>query len=273
VAEEIDDTLPEGGEGTVAPEEAQAPEQQQPDELQPSPYDDLAKKMGWVPKDQYKGDPERWRPAEDFILAGRDIQQQTSRELKEIKHTLQTVTRTTASIAEQRIAEERARLSAEYERAVEDGDAKTARQVGQQLDRLEATPATPPPPETQSWTERNAGWFQKNPAATARAFEVCDRLAKLGYGHTEQLQAAEEEVKRTYPELFADQRQPAKQQASVNTPSRDARQPARAKGFHDLPKAAQDVAIDMANRGVVRAEGNLSAQEVYARNYFAQMGN
>jgi len=35
-----------------------------------NPAEERALKMGWVPEDQFKGDPNRWRPAEEFVERG-----------------------------------------------------------------------------------------------------------------------------------------------------------------------------------------------------------
>ena len=32
-----------------------------------------ARKQGWVPEDEWKGDPDKWRPAEEFVERGKNI--------------------------------------------------------------------------------------------------------------------------------------------------------------------------------------------------------
>lgn len=36
-------------------------------------WDAEAREMGWVPKDEFKGDPEKWRPADEFVRRGEEI--------------------------------------------------------------------------------------------------------------------------------------------------------------------------------------------------------
>ena len=33
-------------------------------------YEDEARNQGWKPKDEYEGDPTKWRPAKDFVERG-----------------------------------------------------------------------------------------------------------------------------------------------------------------------------------------------------------
>ena len=32
-----------------------------------------ARKLGWVKQEEWKGDPDKWRPAEEFVERGRNI--------------------------------------------------------------------------------------------------------------------------------------------------------------------------------------------------------
>jgi len=66
-------------ENEEAPEvSAPAPELESEDdnhlEAQVTPeIDKRARELGWVPKDEWRGDPERWRPSDDFVKRGEEI--------------------------------------------------------------------------------------------------------------------------------------------------------------------------------------------------------
>lgn len=236
-----------------------------------SPYADLAKEMGWVPRDQFTGAADDWKPADQFIRDGRDIQRETSRELKTVRAQLDTIAKTSASIVEQQVNERVGELTARYNKAVEDGDPKQAYELAGEIHSLTAQdPAgTPQPsPEAQSWVERNSGWFQKPgfEYATARAIEITNMLQKQGYtDHAQQLKIAEQQLRREHPELFGGQKN-GKPAPGVHSPSSRTSGPSnRAKGFSDMPKAAQDIARDMADRGVIKSTDD------YAKNYFANL--
>lgn len=229
---------------------------------EPDPYAPLAQKMGWVPKDQFRGPPEKWKPAEQFIIDGHSIQQQTSKELREMRQTLDVVSRTTGSIMEQRIAEERARLERLHSEAVEEGDTAGALQIAERLSGMKHAQVPQPASNADEWIQRNP-WFNEDPLAKARAIEISDRLAAAGVPHAQQLEQVERGIRKEFPELFNDQPRSQPKPPAVGQPGSRVSAPSnRAKGFHDMPKAAQDVAKDMLDRGVIP---NLDA---YTKNYW-----
>jgi hypothetical protein len=223
------------------------------------PVSKLAMDMGWVPQDRYKGDPGKWKPADQFIRDGRDIQRDQARDIRELKSTMETVAKTSAQILADRIESEKAKLAEQYNAAVEDGDAKRAFEIGGQIHKLdtqEVPQASGPSPEAQDFAARNAHWFNKDPLATQLAIDVTNKLAR--YPHAEQLRSAEAEVRRVYPHLF----QQGKAPPGVAEGSRVATQARGPKGVKDLPPAARKVAQDMVDRGLIP---NL---EAYATPYF-----
>jgi hypothetical protein len=238
------------------------------DESQPSPYDDLAQKMGWVPRDQFNGPPEQWKPAEQFILDGRDIQRETARELKVLRGTVDTIGRTSATIVQQEVERRMDALRAQHEKAVDEGDTEGALRIADEMGTLKARVSAPAGPSAaaQSFAEENQAWFRKDPLATARALEVTNTLARQGYDEATQLRYAKETVEREYPHLFGkgNNGTPAKPQAGVHAPgSRAAGPGAKAeKKYVDMPKAARDVADDFVARGV------LPDKEAYAKQYW-----
>jgi len=238
-----------------------------------SPYADLAKEMGWVPKDQFNGNPDDWKSPEDFIRAGRDIQRETSRELKSVRSQLDTIAKTSASIVEQQVRERVDELTAKYSKAVEDGDATEAFKLASDIQALKTQGSSPATrqasPEAQAFAERNASWFNKpgHEYATARAVEITNMLAGQGYtDHGTQLRIAEQRLRQEMPELFGGKPMNGKPPAGVNQPSsRTSGASNRQKGFSDLPPEAQKIAADMADRGVIKSKDD------YAKNYFANL--
>jgi hypothetical protein len=235
-----------------------------------SPYADLAQKIGWVPRDQFSGPPEAWKPADQFIIDGRAIQSDTAAQLKAVRAELETVARTSASIVEQQVNDRVAALRTQHAEAVEAGDADQALKIAQTIDTTLATakPAAGPSPEAAAFADRNSTWFQKpgNEYATARAIEICNTLAAQGYkDHGTQLRIAEQRLRQEMPQLFGANGQ-RKDPPGVNAPgSRGAPPSNRQKGFADMPKEAQDIARDMVERKVIKSTDD------YTRNYFANL--
>ena len=237
---------------------------------EPTPYDELAQKIGWVPKDQFQGDPEQWKPAEQFILDGRDIQRTTAAELKALRSTVETIGKTSATIVEQEVSRRTAELTDRYNAAVEDGNATEAFKLASEIHKVQATPAptaNAPGAEALNFADRNKAWFQKDALATATAVDICNRLAAQGYDNATQLDAAEKEVKRLYPHLFGAMN--GKPAPGVNAPGQRAPQGqgSREKGFADMPADAQKVANDMIARGVIKADP-AEAKKRFAENYW-----
>lgn len=246
----------EGDELILTSEDQVQEDQQQPEEGDTPTIEALAQEMGWAPKDDFKGDPEKWKPAAEFIRAGHDIQRNLGKELKGLRSTVDTMAKTSATLFEQQLEAERSKLLAEHDAAVEDGDSKTAFEVARKIDRLEDPAKPKPSAEAGEWAEKHSGWFNKDPLATSLAVETCNKLAHLPVA--EQLEQAERAVKKQFPELFP---APAKRQAAVHESGRQSGKPSGKQGFAHLPPEAQKVALDMEDRlGIGR--------ETYATNYF-----
>lgn len=228
----------------------------------PNPVEALAQELGWTPKEQFRGDPEAWKPADEFIRAGRDIQRNLSRDVKELKQNVGRIVQASTATLEQQLAETRQKLESQHNEAVELGDAPKAREIAVQIDRLESTARqTAIPSEAADFAERNNSWFQKDPLATNLAITIADREARAGRSAAEQVAAAEREVKKRFPELFP---APAKPAPSVAAPpTRAAAASSRAKTFHDLPAEAQAIARDMQDRLGIPTT-------TYVKNYFEQ---
>lgn len=256
-----DEPDPQPGEGEGGGEESNGED---------SPYAELAREIGWRPRNEFTGPPEEWKPPEEFIRAGRDIQQNYRSEIKSLNSKLDTIARTSAAVVQQQIEERWGQLAQAYNKAVDDGDGVTALRLSGELHAL-ATPPAPQAPrpsdEAQSWVQKNSNWFQKPgyEYATARAIEICNTLAAQGYtDHATQLRIAEQRLRQELPQVFNAKN--GKPPAGVHQPGgRGPAQSGRKQGFADLPPEAQKIARDMEERGVIKSKDD------YAKNYFANL--
>jgi hypothetical protein len=229
--------------------------------------EDVARKIGWVPKDEFKGNPDDWKPATDFIISGRDIQRGYATELKGLRSQIDVMARTTADIVKDRLEAQRAELTGRYNELVEEGNAAEAFKVSQRLldidRRVAAPPPGAPPPEVADFVERNKTWYDVDPAATLRAREVSDKLAARGASVADQLQAAERIVRTEFPDLFQGQRNGQRAAPAVHRPgSRSAAPSNKAKTFADLPPDNQKVARMMVENG------SIPDVEAYSKYYW-----
>lgn len=251
----------EGAE-TVEDQFAAADAAGDPEGAETPSIEEIAGRMGWVPKEKFRGEETKWKPADQFILDGKDIQERQSRELRNIRDTVETIKATTASVLQERLAEQAADLSARYASAVEKGDPDETWAAANELMRLRESAAprrAAPAPETNEWVQKNSR-VMNDPLAAQRALQVCDAYARVGQSTVEQLQNTEAVMRREFPHLFEDKAAP-----SVNAPnSRSTAATAKTgKSAADLPREARAVADDLVDRGLIKSADD------YARNYFA----
>lgn len=153
--------------------------------------------MGWVPQDQWKGDPEKWTSAEEYVERGEQvlpILRANNRRLQDDVLTLKTQNDTLAQqlnatraivqglegkfneSLQRQLKEQRASLRADLKDAVEDRDIDREMDIREQLDQLseaerksKETPAKKDPPTP---TDKNPSpkidsqfeaWKQENP--------------------------------------------------------------------------------------------------------------
>lgn len=110
-------------------------------EGEPRDYEAEARAQGWSPKDDFKGDPNRWVDAETFVKRADEMMPLIKAQLKHVRRELEEQKRTTkrfakfAQGAEERI---RAEIRAEMEEAVKSGDLtgfKAAQKRADDLDK------------------------------------------------------------------------------------------------------------------------------------------
>lgn len=243
-----EELAPEGG----APE--LAPEIEQQDET-PEPIVNLAREIGWVPKDEYRGDPDKWKPADQFIKDGRDIQQTTSRELRSLREQMERVAGVTETIVNDRVSAARLQWEAEIAEATEEGDTKRVLDlVGKEPQKTQRAGGDS---TVQSWVAKNE-WFNKDPLAQVRAKELSNKLGHLPV--PEQLAQVERQIRKEFPEHFP---APAKMPPATQTASSRAAAPGnRVKGFADMPQASQQVAIEFEKLNNVKRDD-------FAKQYWA----
>lgn len=165
---------------------------------------------GWVPKDQYKGDPAKWVDASLFIDRGERFNHNLQREVSELKRKLDSFEGT--KIAFKKFHEETlaakdvelktaiGELRLQRSQAIREGDDEVAIQLEDRIDLLkeeqrsvkalpasvEAPPAnrTPGPnpedPVLLEWIEDGNDWFQSDPKLRDYAVALGEDLIKGG---------------------------------------------------------------------------------------------
>lgn len=262
---EENQALDEGKEALVTSEEVvEAPTNEPADET-PEAVIELARKAGWTPKEEFKGNPDKWKPAEDYLLFGKDNARSMSREMRGLRDQLDRLSRTSATIMEDRLAAQEAHWKAIHAKAVKDDDLELAEQaMSKRIEISQAKAAQPTnetPPETADFIERHKSWFGVDPLATAHAESIAEQLARKGHPPAVQLREAERAVRKQFPELFP-QGKPAPGVAAPR--GRTAGTTPRAKGYADMPPESRAMADDYQRRHGVD-------KEAFAKSYWADL--
>lgn len=258
---------PDGVEGEVArPEDTQTPavvEEQSGGDDQAITLEEAAGELGWSPKDQWRGDPDEWKPASAFLKDTVAINKAERRARKNLEDRLTRITRTTDAMLEQVRADERRKVQAEFDAAVDEGDHASAREAAAKLQQIEKS--APADDSVQDFATRNASWWNIDPLATQMAANVSNLAASQGKSPDEQCKMAEEAVRKRFPEYFETEKPKSKGPAEVaEQQGRTARTSTgnRQRGYADLPAEAKAVALKLEKQGVKK--------EAYAEEYWKE---
>jgi hypothetical protein len=237
----------EGGDSQVTTEPTEATQ------AAADPYEELARDAGWSPKEEWKGDPEKWRDPREFIKYGMKRSRESADELRGLKQQVGQIGKAAEVLQRRAVEDARREAEARFASAVENKDHEAARAAREELGRIDTPQQSGPIPEVGDFMTRNASWFGSNRAATALAQSITAQLAAQNVSPAEQLRAAEDAVKADFPHLFGGTRQQVKAPASVSAPgSRAAQTTSRPKAFSDLPAEAQKAGQDFLKRGMVK---------------------
>lgn len=150
-----------------------------------------AKEMGWIPPDRFKGDPEKFvsaaefvrrgeeylpfikaqnRKLEDQLVAARSETGQVRTQLEELNANMAEFTKSQVESAKARMEAERARLKVEMRQARREGDHDKAEALEDQIAELKdpegprlREPSRPagPAPEMVAWAAKHSDWYGK----------------------------------------------------------------------------------------------------------------
>jgi len=255
-----DQTSAETAEVADAPEAAQA--------TPVSPQIDIearAYRMGWRPKDQYKGPDDKWISADQYIEVAtesmpvlrktlktmEDKYDKTERRLAEMAEAFN-VYREFATKAEVRAYEKaRSELVTERDAAIAQADVSAVKAVDAKIAEHEATkpaepkrvdrtadPAPPLAPEIQDWIEANP-WFNDDPDMKADATDIDNglRIREPTLSIRDRLAKVKMKVQRLYPEKFANTRREAP--SAVGSSNGVAARKKNEKSYENLPPEAK----------------------------------
>jgi len=194
--------------------------------------EEKARKQGWVPQEEFKGDPEIWRSAEEFNKRGEEIlpivkerlektlsqNDQILKDNQDIKLELQKTKETMSELNDfYKGTEERAfkkalnELKKEQKTAAAAGDADKVLEISAEIegvrDAMVKEPAKTPDkstvsPDFKPWQDNNK-WYGTDPELTTYADSVLSYVGRVKYpSDVEFYEAVTEEVKKRFPDSF-----------------------------------------------------------------------
>ncbi|MFK7941606.1 MAG: hypothetical protein AB8B85_01630 [Paracoccaceae bacterium] len=240
-------------------------------------YDAEAREMGWLPKEEFRGPEDRWRPADEFVKRGEEILPIVNAKNKRLEERLEKQerqfeerTRRLESMTEKAIARQKEQFEAAQKRIAEQKRVAVADADTETYERLEAEeksltpPDIDPAPQTSHEAEAEfAGknpWYNTDPLARSLAIAESQRVAAIpGSTVEQQLKAAEDAVKLRFPEHFPKPVPPPGGGATHRTAA-----PKRSHGVNDLPPEAVSAAKSFIAQGIYKDMAE------YAKDYFEE---
>lgn len=239
--------------------------------------EDKARRLGWRPKEEFKGDPERWTDAETFVRRGDEvlpIVQANNRKLEkalndaraEIADMKATFTKAQEhfSKAEQRgYKNALADLERQQEAATEIGDVAAVKAATREIADLTREMASSAPVDArqsapnvdaefqaafEEWSADN-DWFGKDKAMTGFAKELDDELAADGIKPARRLKMVTEAVKAEFAHKFTNER---RNSAAAVEGAGGATARRGEKSFNDLPAEAKAFCDKMVKQGLIK---------------------
>lgn len=249
-----------------------------------------ARRMGWLPEDEYKGDAGNWRTAEKFIERGeseaaiaKERNRALDRELAESHKTTKDLRDTLEQFkdhhgkVEQRAYDRALKdIKAKQRQAVEEGDIEAFDEAAKEADQLrddattaaktEEKPANgadtdqPENPNFAPWQRENA-WYGDDIEMTAYADSISQTVARVvgGFG-PEFYGRLTQEMKKKFPDRTGNARRRAPASVEGAGDGTNARG-GGGKSYADLPPEAKQACESFVKQGLLK-------QEDYVRDYF-----
>ena len=248
-----------------------------------SDVEDQARALGWVPEEEYTGNPSKWANAEAFLEvhsrnngALRKALAAQAKDLEELKNQMRGMDSAHKKIFEIQIKKQKEEfdqqitfLKAQKREALRSGEHETAADIDEQIDSLrERGPELPEAPQEPpknglqpnwrenkilaDWADRNV-WFDKDEDMSAYAGAIGQKIRAENptMPFTELLEEVTGKVRRAFPHKFPGGRRNA---VESGTPG-ETNAARTGKSYEALPrdaKAACDEAV---------AEGNLTRKQ------------
>ena len=248
-----------------------------------------ARDLGWKPQEEFKGPPEKWRSAEEFmhradtaapLLKGRvdrlERQLASQQQFHEQQMAMQ------KAVYESQMQE----LKGQRREAIELGDVETTEALDSRIDDIrDKMREVPEPikqpqisPELQAFADRHSHWLDKDAEITADAVAIGASLRQRqqSEGWTEKEFIVH--LERRLRDLHGDRLEPKRDRSAVEGGTRGAPRGVKApegtvmtnkgpKSYRDLPPEAKEACEDMIGTKMFKGMTPEQARTFYVKNY------
>jgi hypothetical protein len=184
------------------------------------PTEAAARTRGWKPKEEFVGDPSTWVSAEAFVAREPlfDKIRSQSRELREVKKTVDAMARHFTKSVEHAVTAKITELEYQKEQAIKSGDVAEVKAIDKAIKQQETARADVPTksevaPEVTAWVEANP-WYIKDPELHDFAYVFNETYLRRNPTDLEgSLRETAAATKRAFPDKFP--KAPVKPDATV----------------------------------------------------------
>lgn len=187
---------------------------EEPQSKEPTAIELKAMEEGWVPQEEWEGDPDQWRPAKEFVDRGelfKKIDDQ-NRTVKDLKRALDDMKRHHATVRETEYKRALESLKDQKKTAILEQDADAILQIDDKMDLVkeEMTKLNQEPkqftqsevaPEFAAWVNKNK-WYNDDEPMRAYADAIGRSLAVGGMQPPQVLIEVEKRVKSQFKDKF-----------------------------------------------------------------------
>lgn len=189
--------------------------------------EERARIQGWVPKDDFRGDKERWISANDYveradtmmpILKAANVKLEKKfldieKELESQKELSKKMIKIHGKYSKDSYDGRMSDIKARKLKAVEDQDTDLYKRLEDEESKIVKPEVIEAPeedtkekdhPEVAKWKEENSSWYGDNVELTEYADIIADRMAKSGhsYNHYDFCNAVKKKVIKMFPDEF-----------------------------------------------------------------------
>jgi hypothetical protein len=261
-----------------------------------------ARALGWVPKEEFRGDPARWSDAESFVRRGHEVLpilrqnnkqlvgelQRVQEESAQTRQALEALQASTEEIVKDRVAAAKRDLLTKIKEARDEGDVEAEVRLTDELADVRAkekslTAAPPPPapaappidPAFAAWrAQPENAWFGSDRRRTSLAMGIAQELRADPNNAHLQGAAFYQKVADEVNAMLAPKGAPSPDKVSGSRPSGGggSGSDGGGKSYNDLPPEAKEACNKQAKRfaGTAAFKDEAAYRQHYTKLYFAE---